>query len=113
MRRLIIGLLLCYSAGAMLVGNATKTVTTAGTAVPLASSSTMVVSATIQALATNTGTVCIGGSTVLAASKNGTCLTAGQAMPLYAVGISRTHDLAAFYVDSAVNGEGVGILYEY
>ena len=93
------------------VFSGTKTVTTAGTAVQLTTTNTPFKSGTIQALSTNTGTICIGPSTVLAASKNGVCLTAGQAEPLYNVP-TFSHDLSSFWIDSTVNGEGVAYQYE-
>lgn len=92
-------------------GNGTKTVTTAGTAVRLVATSTVIKQATIQALSSNTGVVCIGSSTVLVASKNGICLSAGQATPLFYIS-GFPHDLNQIWVDSAVNGEGVAFAYE-
>lgn len=93
------------------IGNGTKTVTTAGTAVALTTSTnnTVVRWVTIQALTSNTGTICVGSSTVLVASKNGTCITAGQAAPMYE-GTVR-YDLSTVYIDSGVNGEGVSYTY--
>lgn len=90
--------------------SATKTVTTAGTAVPLFSSSTLAASFTVQAMASNTGTICLGDSAVLAASKNGTCLTPGQAAPLYAI-TGQSYDLSQWYIDASANGQAVGIIY--
>lgn len=91
--------------GQVTVVNGTKTVTTAGTAVKLTASNTIIKSGTIQALTSNTGTVCYGGPTVLAASKNGTCLTAGQAGPLlFMAGFP--FDLSSIWMDATVSGEG-------
>lgn len=108
MKTKILLFLLCAASlfAQLAVTNGTKTVTTAGTAVRIVANDTIFKSGTIQALSGNTGTICIGSSTVLAASKNGTCLTAGQAAPLYTVQ-AFPFNLAAFYIDSTVNGEGV------
>jgi hypothetical protein len=96
--------------GQVSVGSGTKTVTTAGTAVTLTASNNVVKWVTIQALSSNTGAICIGGSTVLASSKNGTCITAGQAAPMYFMG-GFPYDLSNIYIDSAVGGEGVSYTY--
>lgn len=90
-----------------------KTVTTAGTPVRLSANNLPVLSATIQALGSNTGRVCFGGSTVLASTYTGTCLTASQAAPLLPNGSpgGQPFDLSAFWLDSAVNGEGVSVTY--
>ncbi len=90
--------------------NALKTVTTAGTAVRLTASSTVVRWATVQALSTNTGTVCVGGSGVVASTRSGTCLTAGLAAPLFNMP-GFPYDLSLWFVDSTVSGEGVAITY--
>lgn len=104
----------CVAAGllgqALIIGNGTKTVTTAGTAVRIVANNTIIKSGTIQALSSNTGTVCVGSSTVLASSKNGICLSAGQATPLFYVpGVP--WDLSTLYIDSTVNSEGVSYTY--
>ena len=79
-----------------------KTVTTAGTAVPLG---TLQVDEAIyiKALDTNTGVVAVGndGADDVTVS-NGLRLLAGEG-----VIINHVDNLAAIYVDSAVNGEGV------
>jgi hypothetical protein len=89
---------------------ATKSVTTAGTAVRLAASTTPAIWVAVQAKTTNTGVICVGGSDVLAATKNGTCLTAGQAV-LFAQIPGIQYDLNTIWIDSTVNGEGVGVTY--
>lgn len=79
-----------------------KTVTTAGTAVALGT--TQIDSALlIRALDTNTGIVVVGndGANDVTVS-NGYRLSAGEALV-----IDHIDNLAAVYVDSAVNGEGV------
>ena len=90
-----------------------KTVASAGTAVRLIANNTIVKSASIQALGSNTGRVCFGDSATLASSYRGTCLTAGQAGPLFSVAnpASQPFDLSAFFIDSSVNGEGVSVTY--
>lgn len=79
-----------------------KTVTTAGTAVALG---TLQVDEAIlvKALDTNTGVVAVGndGADDVTVS-NGYRLLAGESVIL-----AKVDNLAAIYVDSAVNGEGV------
>ncbi|HEX4275814.1 MAG TPA: hypothetical protein VHZ74_10685 [Bryobacteraceae bacterium] len=112
MRKLVAFFVICWTAIAQLsVTTILKTVTTAGTPVRLASSSTPFVSGTIQALSSNTGKICVGGSTTLVSTNTGVCLTAGQAIPLNQVpGVS--HDLNNWWMDSATNSEGASITYE-
>jgi len=83
-----------------------KTVTTAGTAVQLASSSARVNEVAITALSTNTGVVVVGGSTVVAASgtRRGQPLAPNQTVTL------DVQDLSAVWIDSTVNGEGVSYM---
>ena len=78
-----------------------KSVTTAGTAVALASS-TEIISVVIKAKSGNTGNIYVGDSTV--DSSTGYILGPGDA-----VSFDMT-DLAAVYIDSDVNGEGVSWL---
>jgi hypothetical protein len=89
-------------------GNIRKTVTTAGTAVPLNSSTLRVRRAVVCALSTNAGVVVVGASGVLAASgtRNSPYLNAGDSIELGSV------DLAATYIDSTAPGEGVTVYYE-
>lgn len=81
--------------------------TTAGTRVALASSSTPARQVFITALSGNTGTVCVGGSTVVASlsTRTGVPLDAGDSVALDIA------DLSSVYVDSTVNGEGVSFMY--
>lgn len=90
-----------------------KTVTTAGTPVRLSSANLIVLSATVQALHSNTGRVCVGGSAVLVSTNTGSCLSADQALALLPNGTpgGQKFDLSAFWLDSAVNAEGVSITY--
>lgn len=78
--------------------NGKTTVTTAGTRVVLAASTT-VKSVTIKALAANTGTIYVGDSSV--ASTNGFQLAAGDTVSL------DLNNLNTVNIDSSVNGEGV------
>lgn len=89
-------------------GNIRKTVTTAGTAVALNGSTLRIRRGVVCALATNTGVVVTGGSTVIAAvgTRNSPYLNAGDTIELGSV------DLSATYIDSTVNGEGVTVYYE-
>jgi hypothetical protein len=90
------------------VGDGRKVVTTAGTAVrvttqPVASNSTCV-----TALSGNTGTICVGGSTVVAAvgaTRRGTPLAAGES-------VTFNCDASLLWIDATVNGDGVSFSYE-
>lgn len=84
-----------------------KTVSTAGTAEAMASSSTLVDFITITAETNNTGVVTVGASTVVAAvaTRRGIPLNAGDIIVLGGV------DLAELYLDVTVNGDGVTYLY--
>lgn len=90
---------------------ATKTVTAAGTAEALVSSNTMITWCVIQPLSTNTGYVFIGDLNV--SSTRGMWLDAalGQSLTLPEASVPLYIDLATVFVDAAVNGEGVNILY--
>ena len=88
------------------VGDGRKTVTAAGTAEALASSTT-IKQVIITAETDNTDIVVVGGSTVVAAvgTRRGTPLYPGDTV------IFDGDDLAEFYIDSIVNGEGVTFTY--
>jgi hypothetical protein len=77
------------------------TVTTAGTRVVLASAQA-ITSVTIKALAANTGTIYVGGSSV--ASTNGFQLAKSESVSMDIT------DLSTVYIDASVNGEGVTYL---
>lgn len=81
--------------------NGKKTVTTAGTRVTLASSTT-VQSVTIKALASNTGTIYVGDTSV--ASTNGFQLSAGETVSLDLTNLNTVN------LDASVSGEGVTYL---
>ena len=76
-------------------------VTTAGTRVVLASSQ-RVYSVTVKALAANTGTIYVGGSTV--SSTTGFQLAASESVSM------DIGNLATVYLDASVSGEGVSYL---
>lgn len=78
--------------------NGKKTVTTAGTRVTLASSTT-VKSVTIKALSTNTGFIYVGDTTV--ASTNGFQLSAGETISMDIANLNTVN------LDSSVSGESV------
>lgn len=80
----------------------TKTVTTAGVAEALGASTT-IKSIYIRATSTNTGNIYVGGSDV--SSANGIALAANDSVEIDIA------DLATVYIDSDVNGEGVGFTY--
>lgn len=88
------------------VDDGVTTVTTAGTDVPLASS-TVVREVTIQAQTDNTGLIAIGASGVDATESTGTgvVLYAGDTITL------KVNNLANIYIDSTVSGEGVRYTY--
>ena len=86
---------------ATIVGG-TNDVTTAGTREALGAS-TVIKSVTIRAKATNTGNIYVGGVTV--DSTNGIALAANDSVEI------DIKNLATVYIDSSVNGEGVGFTY--
>lgn len=88
------------------VGSGTKTVTTAGTAVQLANQSCKRV--IIQAHESNTGTIVVGGSSVVAAlaTRQGFALYPTQSAVFY---VSNTNLL---YIDSTVDGDKTNYYYE-
>lgn len=88
------------------IGDGRKVVTTAGTAVALATT-TAIKRVYIQAETDNTGVIVVGGSTVVAslATRRGITLNAGDCITL------DIDDLADVYIDSTVNGDGVTFTY--
>ena len=78
-----------------------KTIAAAGTQEAIAASG-VCRSVTVKALATNTGNVFIGASTV--SSADGFILSAGESVSL------AINSLATVYIDVAVNGEGVSYI---
>lgn len=88
------------------IGDGNKNVTTAGTAVVL-STSVPCKKVTITAKINNTGLICVGGSTVVAAQsgRRGTPLLPGDSLSL------EISNVGLIYIDSTVNGEGVTYTY--
>lgn len=94
--------------GASTIGDGLKLVTTAATREALVASTTPCKSVVITAKQTNTGTVVVGGATVVAASgatRRGTPLNPGDSVSI------NIDDLAKIYLDVTVNGEGVTYTY--
>jgi hypothetical protein len=90
------------------VGDGRKTVTTAGTAVRVTTQPVWSDSTCITALSGNTGTICVGGSTVVAAvgaTRRGTPLAAGES-------VTYNCDASLLWIDATVNGDGVSFSYE-
>jgi len=100
-----IGTVQTYTANTSIL-DGSKTVTTAGTRVTLAAS-TACKHVDIQALATNTDVIVVGGTTVVAASgsRRGVALNPGD---VYSVDIDNLNDVN---LDSVVSGEGVSFVY--
>lgn len=96
----------------MALNSGRKVVTTAGTAVALASS-TAIVSVTITALSTNTKLVVIGGEKDVvaeAAKRSGTPLAAGASVK-FGEELDAIDDLGSIWLDAEVSGEGVSYSY--
>lgn len=85
-----------------ILGNGNTNVTTAGTRVPL-SSSTAIKSVTIRAKSSNTGFIYVGSSSV--SSSNGFQLSQDETVSL------DIDNLSKVYIDSGVSGEGVTYIY--
>ena len=86
-------------------GNGSKDVTTAGTAERLVAARLPVVSFVACAKSTNTDDVYVGGSSV--AATNSPALAASDCQEYSAIDDTNRYDLYQFWVNSAVNGEGV------
>lgn len=87
---------------ATIVGNGKTTVTTAGTAVVLGSS-TAIVSVTVRALASNTNKIYVGSASV--SSSNGFQLSPQESISL------DINNLSKIFIDADTNGEGVSYIY--
>jgi len=99
----------------MAKGNFRKTVTTAGAPVALSATPLLCHVVTVQGEKDNTGNICVGwDNNVRAAngSQNGIALAAGEA---FTVELGKDYqpmiDLSGIYIDSTVNGDGVGVFY--
>lgn len=86
-----------------------KVVTTAGTAVRLASTNTRCAKVTVMAEIDNTGYIVIGDSTVVAAlaTRRGVPLSAGSSVTI------NIEDLYQLWIDSEVSGDGVTFTYHF
>ena len=93
-------------APATAIASGRKTITAAGTAEAL-STSTSCRLITITALFSNTGVVCVGGSGVIATSgsRTGVILSPGDSYEL------AIDNLSKVYVDASISGEGVSFAY--
>jgi hypothetical protein len=91
------------------VGSA-KTVTTAGTGVPLVASATPAQMLYVRAKSTNTNNIYFGNSAVDKDTSKQVVLVANQAVVVEASGGYRL-DVYEFYIDADTNGEGVDFLY--
>ena len=91
------------------LGNGRKTVTSAGTAEALSSTSQRFGTLTICAETDNTNPVTVGSSTVVGAlaTRQGVPLAAGDCYTLQCQG-----NLNEVYIDSITNGEGVTYTYQ-
>jgi hypothetical protein len=87
-----------------------KTVTTAGTAVALVATSTLRTMLYVRAKSTNTGDVYLGDSSVDKTTSQQIVLAANQEITIEAPA-GYCLDINEFYLDAAVNGEGVDFLY--
>ena len=85
------------------IGDGTKSVTTAGTAVQLSDTTVVCFYVLITAKPANTGNIYIGGENV--ASTRGIICFPGQTMRI------DIDDLSKIYIDSAEDGEGVVYTY--
>jgi len=103
-----------YSEAQPVIANATElldgraVVPVAGTAVPLSEVSIGCQRVDIQAMKNNSGTIVIGGPTVVAeeANRTGIALEAGEG---YALSIA---DLQDVFIDATTDGEGVTFIYQ-
>lgn len=89
-------------------------VTTAGTAVPLATVAQDIAAAgfvSIQARSTNTGTIYIGSSTVPNNHAGGFEINVGDTAVAFPTGAPGVWDLKSIFINSDVDGEGVNVLY--
>lgn len=94
--------------GYEVIGNGSKTVTSAGTAVQVSTTSVPTAWATLCASADNTGWIAVGGSTVKAtgSGRSGITLEKNDCLTL------NVDNLSSVYIDSTVNGESVNYVYQ-
>lgn len=89
------------------LGDGTKEVTTAGTAVQLSATSVKCREVTITSEIENTDTIVVGGSTVDATAgvRRGVPIEPGQSVTI------RVTDLNMLYLDALVSGESISFIY--
>lgn len=90
------------------IGDSRKIVNTAGQRVSLVPASLIANRVDITAFLENTGVICVGSNTVVAASgtRTGVPLSAGDTYS-----IEKLTDLLIIYIDSTVSGEGVSFTW--
>lgn len=87
-----------------------KTVTTAGTRVPLAATRTLANWLLIQFNPSNSGsTIYLGGPSV--SSTSGVEVSAGDSDVIWPMVAFNTYDLNLIYIDAATSGDGVKFIY--
>lgn len=98
---------------ALLIKTFARTVTTAGTRIPLSTSRIFTTAFMIRADHTNVGAIYVGDSTVAAA--NAPALYADETNEKEGQTVSRgkiqTFDLSKIYIDASTSGEGVKCEY--
>lgn len=97
-----------YTKTPSVIGDGTKTVTTAATRVKLIEAVTTCKKVVITAKDDNAGTIVVGGETVVAlagVTRQGTPLLASESV------IIEIDDVSKVYIDSTTNGEGVTYTY--
>lgn len=94
-------------AGILKAGN--KDVTTAGTAVPLASTKTKCNWILMHPKTANTGHIYLGDSGVTAT--NGVVMDVGDSDVVWPMMTFAEYDLNQIYIDASVSGEGVQFIY--
>lgn len=91
------------------IGSGRKVVTTAGTAVALSATALVVDYLRLMAETNNTGLIVQGAAGVIASLATREGIVIGADKPEIFEGV----DLAAIFIDSTVNGDGVTFSYEY
>lgn len=95
-------------------GDGTKTITTAGTALALTSSSQYVTTLFVCGDSNNSGKVIIGSSPVgTAGAQEGIVLSAGSCASIYTTNPNNAFDLSTIKADVTVSGEEVSFFWMY
>lgn len=117
MRKLVIGLLIGllyanFAFASVRFGDGTKTVTTAGTAVALTSTSTPATTLVICADTGNTGLIVFGETPVATAgAQEGVVLSAGNCVGINTDNTSDSFDISNFKINSTVSAEEASYFY--